>query len=366
MKVLWLSWKDIEHPDAGGAEVVQDELCARLVHDGHEVVVLTSRPKNAATTTTHNGYKIVRAGGRFTVYWAVYRYYKQNLKGWADLVVDEVNTIPFFAGKYVGEPNVAFFHQLSREIWFYQFAHLGLIGYWLEPLYLKLLKSRQVITVSNSTKTDLVKNGFPAENIHIISEGIESAYIAALPPMSDKFDQPTVLSLGSIRPMKRTMHQVRAFERAKQHIPELHMVIAGDSRGKYGAKVLKAIGSSKYSSDITYAGRVSHDDKVKLMRGAHVILVTSIKEGWGLVVTEANASGTPAVVYNVSGLRDSVRHGVTGLVTDRNNPTELAEKIVELLQDPVKHLELRQAAWEWSQTITFEQSYEDFIVALDL
>jgi glycosyltransferase involved in cell wall biosynthesis len=47
---------------------------------------------------------------------------------------------------------------------------------------------------------------------------------------------------------------------------------------------------------------------------AHIILVPAVREGWGLVVTEANAMGTPAIGYDdVPGLRDSIRHGETGI-----------------------------------------------------
>ena len=55
------------------------------------------------------------------------------------------------------------------------------------------------------------------------------------------------------------------------------------------------------------------------MAEAHVLLMTSVREGWGLVVTEANACGTPAVVYNVPGLRDSVRNEETGLRIARSS-----------------------------------------------
>jgi glycosyltransferase involved in cell wall biosynthesis len=87
--------------------------------------------------------------------------------------------------------------------------------------------------------------------------------------------------------------------------------------------------------------------------------MTSIKEGWGLVVTEAAGQGTPAVVYDADGLRDSVRHAETGLVTD-SNPQALAGGIKHLLTNESKYRELRRRAWEWSKSMTFDQSYNDF------
>jgi glycosyltransferase involved in cell wall biosynthesis len=88
--------------------------------------------------------------------------------------------------------------------------------------------------------------------------------------------------------------------------------------------------------------------------------VASVKEGWGLVVTEANSQGTPAVVYNCDGLRDSVQDGATGLVCKRNTPEALAEAMAALLQDQPRYEHMRRAAWEWSKDITFEKSYAQF------
>ena len=66
-----------------------------------------------------------------------------------------------------------------------------------------------------------------------------------------------------------------------------------------------------------------------------MLLVPAVREGWGLVVTEANAMGTPAVAYNVPGLRDSVVNGVTGVLVSNNTPNDLAECAIALLRDQV-------------------------------
>jgi glycosyltransferase involved in cell wall biosynthesis len=226
-----------------------------------------------------------------------------------------------------------------------------------------MLRDRIVLTESESAKQDMVAHGFKKENIHIFGVGSEVEPISSL-ANTQKFDSPTILSLGSIRAMKRTLHQVRAFEIAKQKIPNLRLVVAGDSSGKYGKKVIKAIEKSNYRKDIDLVGRVSKAKKLELMRNSHIITVTSIKEGWGLIVTEANSQGTPAIVYNVSGLRDSVRHGITGLVTEKNKPVELARKVVDLLSDPNYHHDLSSAAWKWSKSITYDKGYADFLGAL--
>ena len=236
----------------------------------------------------------------------------------------------------------------------------GIFGYVAETIYLMLLGNRDVITVSDSSKRDLSRYGFKRNRIKVIGEGIE------LEPVTDlslkKFEQPTMLSLGALRPMKRTDHIVRAFELAKKDLPNLRLVVAGDPSGN--DKVRKVIEASPYRDSIEFLGKVSREKKIELMQRAHLVCVASVKEGWGLVVTEANSQGTPAVAYDIDGFRDSIRHGETGLLTEKNDPESLAKAVVSLLSDTERYAMMRKNGWEWSKEKTFEQSYADFLEAI--
>lgn len=359
MKILWFTWKDVKNPYAGGAEIVNEELAKRLVKDGHEIIFLVRGFPGGKKEEMVNGYKVIRMGNYHTVYWEAYKYYKKNLKGWADLVIEEVNTIPFFCNFYVKEKSILFFHQLCREIWFHEMGFVkGLVGYVLESIYLLLLGNREVITVSESTKKDLNRFGFRRNKIKIISEGIEIEPVQNLD--IKKFENPTMLSLGAFRPMKRTDHIIKAFELAKKELPDLKLVIAGDMVGAFAKKVLEIIENSPHKDSIECLGRVSKEKKIELMQKSHLIAVASVKEGWGLVVTEANSQGTPAVVYDSDGFRDSVRHEKTGLICKKNNPENLSKKIKKIMADKDEYEKIRLNAWEWSKEISFEKSYEDF------
>ncbi|MFA5994668.1 MAG: glycosyltransferase family 4 protein [Parcubacteria group bacterium] len=360
MKILWFTWKDLKNPYAGGAEVVNEQLAKRLAADGHEVLFLVRGFAGGKQEEMVDGYKIVRLGNYHTVYWEAYRYYQKNLRGWADLVIEEVNTIPFFCNFYVQEKSVLFFHQLCREIWFYEMGFWkGLVGYVAEFFYLWLLGHREVITVSASTKKDLQWCGFRQQKIHIISEGLEMAPLADLSAV-EKFPQPTLLSLGALRPMKRTDHIVRAFELAKAHLPALQLIVAGDTTGSFGNRIKTLIAASPYRDSIQLLGRVTPERRNELMQKSHLLCAAAVREGWGLIVTEANSQGTPAVVFDIHGLRDSVRNNVTGLICEKNTPEGMSAKIQEALQNQAEYGKMRLAAWQWSQEITFDRSYQDF------
>lgn len=345
--------------------MVLEELINHQLAEGHDVTLLTARhPGSQKQEVLASGLHIIRVGSnRYLHPPLALFYFLKNLRGKFDMIIETVNTAPYFALLFRGKTKgVALYHQLARKVWFFESkAPISHLGYFLiEPAATWLLGRTKapLITVSESTKKDLTHFGWREEQARIISEGIK------LEPLDDpnaarKYHRPTMLSLGAIRGMKRTMDQIKAFEIAKKSMPDLQLKIAGSVSDAYGLQVLGTIESSQYGADIQYLGRVSEAQKCMLMRRAHVITVTSVKEGWGLIVTEAAAQGTPAVVYDADGLRDSVRDQVTGLTTAAT-PEALAEGVVELLTDDEFYQDVQKDAWAWSKTMTFDKSYQDF------
>lgn len=370
MNILWLSWKDIRHPAAGGAEIVMHELSKRMVADGHAVTILTAKYQHASKEDIIEGIKIIRvSSNRYVHSFAALAYYLRRLRNKYDIVIEAVNTAAYFGVLFKGKAQaVLLYHQLAREIWYHEAkAPLSHIGYYLlEPFATRVLARARAttLTISESTKADLTRYGFKPESTHIISEGLHITPLASLTKIK-KYQDPTILSHGAMRSMKQTIDQIKAFEIAKQSIPALKMKLSGNSSGPYGQKVLSYITASPYKKDIQYLGRTTNEQKIELMQRCHAITVSSAKEGWGLIVTEANSQGTPAVVYDADGLRDSVRHEQTGIVTP-TNPAALANGIVRLLSDHSLYKHLQQNAWEWSKHVTFDQSYKDFKEAVPL
>lgn len=78
MRILILNWKDINNPNAGGAELVIHELAKRLVQDNNEVTLLTSAFKNSLRNETIDGVGVVRIGNsRYTHNFKAINYYRK-------------------------------------------------------------------------------------------------------------------------------------------------------------------------------------------------------------------------------------------------------------------------------------------------
>lgn len=356
MNIVWFSWKDIKNPAAGGAERVADIMASRLTLDSHSVIMLASAYKGCKKTEKVNGYTVVRGGSIYTVYLYAALYYLKNLRSWAELIVDEVNTMPFFTQFYTNKKRVMLIFQLCRQVWFHEFwKPLGLIGYILEPIYLSSYKSERIVTESESTKRELVSFGFKPSNIRVFPIGIT---IDEKAEKIDKYSTFTILSLGMIRSMKQTHHHIKAFEIVKKMIPQAKLIVAGLPKGSYGRSVMKSIATSRYSHDIKYLNHVSEARKQHLMRKSHCLVVSSVKEGWGIVVTEAGALGTPSIVYNTDGLRDAVAHGKAGILTKNNTPQGIADEICRLYSNN-KKIDMNKLI-SWHRRFTLDASYNSF------
>jgi len=125
-------------------------------------------------------------------------------------------------------------------------------------------------------------------------------------------------------PYKRPADVAQAVSLARREIPDLKVWMIG------GGPQLDSLRRSA-PDGVHYLGRVSEDDKIRRMAAAHGHVATSIREGWGLVVSEAAAVGTPTISYDAPGLRDSTR--AAGGVLVPQDPEALARWIPRLMPE---------------------------------
>jgi glycosyltransferase involved in cell wall biosynthesis len=350
LHILWFNWRDIEHPDAGGAEVLTHQIARRLANRGYQITVFSSEFAGCQPKEMIDDVEYVRSGGRYLVYKNAREFYKNNCTSF-DLVIDEINMIPFFTPRYVKDkPVVALIHQLAREQWFYETPFpLAYIGrHVLEDWWLSLYRNIPTITVSDSTRKDLDALGFGM--IRTIPEGLD---FEPLPELAQKESVPTIIFTGRLKKAKLPHHAVKAFALIKKEVPDAKMWVVGEG---YMMKKLKEMNVQ----DVTFCGKVSNQFKLKLMRSAHIALVPGLREGWGLVVTECNAMGTPVVAYNVHGLRDAVVDGKTGVLTSSNTPEAMAEEAIRLLNDRTMLERLSRDALKDSRRFSWDKTADKF------
>jgi glycosyltransferase involved in cell wall biosynthesis len=343
----------------GGAEVFTYENAKRWVKAGHEVTMLTSEFPGCKREEVVDGVKIVRTGRKYTVFWSGRKYYRKYLsKDDYDVVIDEINTRPFLTIKFTdnGEKIIALIHQLAREYWFYETPFpISYIGYYfLEKKWLKNYVDVPTITVSQSTRQDLMDLGF--KEVFIVPEGLNFKPLGKVP---EKEPSPVVAYVGRLKKAKRPDHAIEAFKLVKKKVPEVKLWIVGDG---YFKSDLEEVGTG----GVKFFGGLSDGKRRELVKRAWVLVHPSVREGFGLNVVEANALGTPCVAYDVAGLRDSVENEGTGLLAEAGNIEELAENIIILLKDSTLREKLSRNALDYSKGFSWDNSAEECLKILDL
>lgn len=348
MNILIFNWRDPKNPQAGGAEIVTMEHAKSWVVAGHTVTWFTSSFPGAARQETVDGVDFVRRGTVLTVHVLAPFYYffaKQRF----DVVIDEIHGFPFFTPLYVRVPIVAFIHEVADEIWEYMgFFPLNKIGRWIEKACLRLYARVPFWTDAASTVDDLVEAGISKDQCTVIPCPITNASIAKLPA---KENNPTFLFVSRIVKMKGIEDVLRAFVLISKKIPTARLWVVGSGEAAYVRELKRTAHALGISSRVSFYGFVPEAKKLELMRRAHVLLHASVKEGWGLVVLETASQGTPSVVYDVAGLRDTVKDGKTGTVVTSNTPASLADAASILVADKLLYNAFQKAGLAWVNSI---------------
>lgn len=321
MRILFCNWRDLRHNAAGGAEVYAHELLRQLASRGHKVTLFCAHVDGEARNEFSDGIEIVRGGtGRLGVYDAARDWFEQSQQDNFDLIVDGVNTRPFFCHEWEGAPpTVALIHQVAREVWFSEFSWpLASVGrWWLEPKWLARYRYVPTLTISASSARSLRKYGL--QRVMIAPVGVEP------PPQivaTEKQTKPTIIFVGRLASNKRPDEAIDAFKLLKERLPDAQLWMVGT--GAMAQRLKRTA-----PPDVTFFGRVPNQTKFELMSKAHVLVVTSVREGWGLVVDEAASVGTATIAYDVDGLRDSVL-AAEGELTDPH-PQALAQALLNRL-----------------------------------
>jgi glycosyltransferase involved in cell wall biosynthesis len=336
MHILIYNWKDLAHPAAGGAEVFTEEVARALVRRGHDVTLFAAAVEGRPEQEVVEGVQVVRRGGRTGVYRAARRFWSEQGAAAYDIVVDEINTRPFLTPRWLrGAPVVALIHQLAREIWSYELPFpVSVLGrYVLEPLWLRSYRSVPALTVSQSSAESLTRfHGW--RNVTIVPEGHTPHPV----PRVAKEATPTVVFLGRLVAMKRPEDAIAAYQILAQELPQARLWVIGDG------PLLERLRAS--APGVSFLGRLGRDELLDRLARAHVLVATSVREGWGLNVSEAAACGTPSIGYVVPGLVDAVPASGGALV--QPTPEALAEALREYFAGKLA-LEPRVSTVPWPE-----------------
>jgi glycosyltransferase involved in cell wall biosynthesis len=363
LRILVLNWKDFNNPNAGGAEEYIYQIFTRLAKKGIEITLFTSCFNGANRNDNINNIKIIRRGNKFTVYLLGFLFYIMNRYKY-DVVIESINTVPFLTPFYVKKPIYTIIHHLGgKETYDLEvgktFSSVLTVIQKFVPL---LYTNTNIITVSESTKKELMNINKKIQSIDIVKNGI------VLPPekiIINKFEKPTIIYFGRVKKLKRVELIINAFNQVKTIVPEAILIIAGRGDDSY-YDFLKNYVKSKSIKDVNFLGALNQEDKLLYLCKSWVYAIASIKEGWGISVLEANSVGLPVVAYNVPGLVDSIKDSKSGFLIEDGDEYSYARAIIKLLLDTKLRCKMSQDAIFWANHFSWDRSAIEFESLLNL
>jgi glycosyltransferase involved in cell wall biosynthesis len=364
-RVLWINWRDLRNPLAGGAEVHADEVMKRLAAKGWEIVLVSHAVPGLAARETENGYVVRREGGQSTFNFTVY----SRLKRWIreekpDLVVDDSNKIAFAAPWLTDVPCVALIHHLFGKAIFRE-ASLPAALYvrlseWFVP---RIYRDVTVMTGSPSAQAELRSLGI--KDVVDVGEGVDLEGYG--PPAEGERDPDLLLYLGRVKKYKGLDVLIQTVALLKDRFPRVRLEVAGS--GDDVPRLSEIAATLGVSDRVKFLGRVTEAEKISLYKRSMVALNSSLKEGWGLTSIEANGCGTPVVASDVPGLCDSVKDGETGFLVPFGDASAMADRVGRILGNPSLAGTLQARSLEWARFHTWDnvaaRTEEVLLKALD-
>lgn len=354
MKILILNWRDIKNPKGGGAEILTHELAKRWVKKGNSVILFSSKFKGAKLTELIDGVKIIRKGAWWNVHVFAFFYYLKN-RNITDVIIDEVHWFPFFSALYARNKTVALTCEVANKLFFTLFPFP--VAYFfrsIEKLYLRLYKNIPTMVISESTKNDLIKEGYNKKNIVVVPMGL------TFPKIIKKYTKeknPTFIFLARLNKQKGIYDVIDAFSTIKQDLPNSKIWIVGTGEEEVINAVKEKTKNYALEDSVKFFGFVTEQKKFELLARAHLLLVPSVHEGWGLTVQEAVTQKTPAIVYNVAGLRDIANNTKSTLILEKNTPPEMAANAIRILNNNKLYKQLQKKA-DSASLVTWDKTSE--------
>ena len=361
MRILLVNWQDRENPQSGGAEIHLHEIFGRLAARGHEVSLLCGGWPGCPPRAVLDGINVVRVGTRNTFRLLARRGYHEHFANRPlDVLVEDINKMPVHTPRWGRVPVVAVVPHLFGSTVFQELPVPVAAAVWLAERPIPwVYRGVPFEAISQSTADDLVERGIQRERIRVIYCGIDSQHFT--PDPGARSSGPLFVYLGRLKRYKAVDLVIRGFARAA--IPGARLEVAG--AGDYRPELESLAKSLDLGDRVKFLGRISEDEKLRLLRRAWALVFTSPKEGWGITNLEAAACGTAVIASDSPGIRESVRHEETGFLVPHGDVEALAASMSRIASDRALVERLGAQARSFATTFTWERAASETALHLE-
>ncbi|MHB8439595.1 MAG: glycosyltransferase family 4 protein [Acidimicrobiales bacterium] len=344
-RVRLLAWRDLDDPEAGGSELHAHHIASMWAEAGLDVTLRTSAVPGASEVVRRAGYRAIRRNGRYSVFPS--GALESAAARTTDALVEIWNGMPFFSPLWWRGTRMVFLHHVHAEMWHMTLPPvLARVGEQVERrLAPALYRRSRIVTLSDSSRRE-IEQQLGLSRVDVVAPGVDPVFS----PAPGRAAVPTVLAVGRLVPVKRFPLLVQVLSAVRARVPELQAVVVGEGYAR--AEVEDAIAACGAEDWLTLRGHSSQGELRDLYRRAWVLASTSLREGWGMSITEAAACGTPAVATRIAGHSDSVVDGTSGMLVD--TMSAMADALVAVLTDELLRERLRRGALAQAEKLSWE------------
>ncbi len=307
------------YPYMGGIEHRVHEVSKRL-SSKHEMIVLTGHLPGTEAEEERDGYRIIRLPSRLVDFYnppfiSTPGVLKALEKLDPDVVDFHYRWAPSYTkamNQYCGKWTFTFHntygegHGLNRAV--------SLIN---DAMFCRRIREQRVICITEFIKGDLIKRSFSPDKLEVIPPGIDLAE-------ADGTEGDYILFIGRLVGTKGLPYLIRAMD-----LVDGKLLIVGEGPDRRRLEAL--VRRTGLADKVGFTGRVSEDEKVRLLSNCKVFAMPSLFESYGLAVAEAMSWGKPVIASRVGGLPEVVGDG--GILCPPRDPMAIAIALNRLLKD---------------------------------
>src|SRR5258705_7632709 len=274
MHLVALNWRDIKNPEAGGAEIHLHEILKRMVGRGHRVTQFATAYDGGKAEVEIDGVRVIRRGAWWNANYVLPRAMRSFLRdNPADLVVEDINKIPFLAPRYTDTPVLAVIPHLFGSTVFRETnpAFASYVRAW-ELLIPRAYRDSRFAAISPSTRDDLVARGIDASRIDVVLCGLDHSLFRRIPGVVREH-RPTLVHFGRMRKYKAIDVVIRALSIVRESVPGAKLVIIGD--GPDRERPDGVVRRERLHEAVHFTGRMSGPHMVEMLNRCHVFLNAS-------------------------------------------------------------------------------------------
>lgn len=192
---------------------------------------------------------------------------------------------------------------------------------------------RKIIAVSSAVQTELVSRGnLPIDLVTVIHSGVDAPDDVDQKPVLDPGHVPVIGTAGPLEATKGLPFFLGAAQRVLTTRKNVEFLIAG--AGPEEENLRRLARELKVSEHVTFVPNMG--DFSHALMAMDVFCLPSLKQGLGTIMLEAMALGKPVIATGVGGVYSVIENNETGFVVPAADSEQLAQRMLQLLDDPVK------------------------------